>query len=222
MSKLNDLTGRKFGALTVKERAPSKSGKTRWLCECECGKHCIVFAANLIREHTTSCGCKKQSDLKGKRFGSLTVLERSDVRIPRGNRTSPTWKCQCECGAIVYRATDTLTNNDENMCPECAARYAGEKMRKNAGFTSGTQLTKITNMKPTAANTSGVRGVAFEKNAKKWRAMLIFQGKRHHLGLFSNFEDAVKARKIAEEEYFGSFLQEIDSGQRDKTKNIAI
>lgn len=154
----------------------------------------------------------KRRELSGQSIGFLTVLERSDVRISRGRRTSPTWKCQCDCGAIVYRATDTLTNDDKNMCPDCASHYATEKMRQNAGFVDGTQLSKITNMKPTAANTSGVRGVSFDKHSGKWRAMLIFQGKRHHLGLFSRFEDAVRARKTAEEDYFGAYLEERNRG----------
>lgn len=151
---------------------------------------------------------KRRDDLKGQHIGFLTVEERSEIRIPRGERTTPTWRCRCDCGAIVYRATDTLTNGDQNMCTNCANKYAGEKMRACAGFVDGTQLAKITNLKPSAANTSGVRGVTFEKRSNKWRAMIIFKGKRHHLGLFSDFNEAVKARKVAEKEYFGEFLKE--------------
>lgn len=208
MSKLIDLTKCNFGFLTVESRAESKAGQSRWNCRCECGNTCVVLGTNLRRGHTTSCGCKKLNDLSGQHIGFLTVLERSDVRIPRGERTTPTWKCRCDCGAIVYRATDTLTNGDQNMCVECANRYAGEKMREKAGFLGGTQLCKITDMKPSAANTSGVRGVSFDKKRNKWCAIIIFQRKKHHLGLYSDFEDAVKARHSAEEKFFGKFLEE--------------
>jgi hypothetical protein len=56
--KCKDLTGQKFGRLTVLELArKSASGKTRWLCECECGNTNIVQTGNLNSGHTKSCGC---------------------------------------------------------------------------------------------------------------------------------------------------------------------
>ena len=47
MARLNDLTGLKFGRLTVIERAEdsiTKKGNrfTRWLCICDCGNK-VVF-----------------------------------------------------------------------------------------------------------------------------------------------------------------------------------
>ena len=37
-TKFIDLTGQKFGRLTViKKTGNTKEGKTVWLCECECG-----------------------------------------------------------------------------------------------------------------------------------------------------------------------------------------
>lgn len=59
MSKLIDLTGQKFGRLTVIGRA-EKKGKTRqarWLCKCECGNTIEAFSDNLRSGHTKSCGC---------------------------------------------------------------------------------------------------------------------------------------------------------------------
>ena len=52
-----------------------------------------------------------------------------------------------------------------SMCQDCANKYAASKARANAGFKDGTQLTKIVDMTPTAANTSGVRGVYYEKKS---------------------------------------------------------
>ena len=68
MSKANDLTGKKFGKLTVLERCEnSKSGYVRWLCKCDCGNNSIVYAGNLTKKHTTSCGCyKKQKTIEVK------------------------------------------------------------------------------------------------------------------------------------------------------------
>ena len=65
-----DLTGMKFGRLTVIERAESyvlpSSGKKRsqWLCECECGNRCVVQAGHLKSGHTQSCGCLNRDIVK--------------------------------------------------------------------------------------------------------------------------------------------------------------
>jgi len=47
-------------------------------------------------------------------------------------------------------------------------------------------------------NTSGVRGVGWNKNSGKWVAYIKHKGKHKHLGLFEVFEQAVEARKVAE------------------------
>lgn len=50
-----DLTGKRFGSLTVMSRDPNR--KSYWLCQCDCGQETSVFHSNLQREHTRSCGC---------------------------------------------------------------------------------------------------------------------------------------------------------------------
>ena len=209
-----NLIGERFGKLTVIEQVSSdKCGNRKWRCLCDCGGEHIATTGNLRSGRTTNCGCKKSPDLTGKVFGKLTVLGRSDKRNPRGARTTPMWECRCECGAITYKATDTLTNPEESMCKSCQGLYAAENARKSAGFVGGTQITKLRTMEPTAANTSGCRGVYYEKKTNKYRARLKFKGKIMNFGTYARFEDAVAARKRAEEEYYGAFLAEM--GQTD-------
>jgi hypothetical protein len=50
-------------------------------------------------------------------------------------------------------------------------------------------------------NTSGVTGVHWHKPTGKWRAQIMVERKNKHLGIFDSFEDAVRARKAAEEEH---------------------
>jgi hypothetical protein len=96
------------------------------------------------------------------------------------------------------------------MCADCSHKNSVEQAFKGAGFEQGTQIAKIREMKLTAANTSGCRGVYWHKKQKKWVVRLVFKGKHINFGSFSNFEDAVKARQRAEEEYVGAFLAAID------------
>lgn len=57
MSKLHDLSGQRFGRLTVFERAENKGKQTAWLCKCDCGKIVAVMGWNLRTGNTKSCGC---------------------------------------------------------------------------------------------------------------------------------------------------------------------
>lgn len=54
-------------------------------------------------------------------------------------------------------------------------------------------------------NTSGYRGVMWNKQRKKWQSFISTNGKKIYLGLFSNKEDAIKKRKEAELLYHKNF-----------------
>lgn len=157
---------------------------------------------------------RKEEEMIGRQFGWVTVLGRSKKRITRGKKSIPTWKCRCRCGNIIYKTTDVLTNAEVSMCKACAGKYGTEKAREAAGFVGGTQISKIKNMKPGVANTSGVRGVYYEKSSGKWRARLRFQGKIMSFGMYTKFEDAVTARKEAEVQYYGKFLEAQEHPQK--------
>ena len=58
MSKLVDLTGKRFGRLTVIRRAPQEGRKfTRWECRCDCGNITMSDAYGLKKGLIQSCGC---------------------------------------------------------------------------------------------------------------------------------------------------------------------
>ena len=212
MREWPSLIGEKFGMLTVMGQAPSTAkGQRCWICRCDCGKEKIVLGSNLKRGTTVSCGCKHKNDLTGQRIGKLTVIGRSDKYGSRGKRQTQLWECVCECGAITYKATDTLTNPDISMCQNCAAEYAITRARANLGFEEGTQITKIKNRVETSENLSGIRGVYMDRKTGKYRARLKFQGKQYDLGSYTHLEDAIKARRRGEEEIFDAFLSRIPS-----------
>jgi len=52
-----DLTGQRFGRLTVIECVGTQRGNASWRCKCDCGKAVIVKSGNLRSGHTLSCGC---------------------------------------------------------------------------------------------------------------------------------------------------------------------
>lgn len=57
MSKKIDLTGQKFGRLTVMYETSACKGDTYWACRCECGNWKIATTARLRAGYVKSCGC---------------------------------------------------------------------------------------------------------------------------------------------------------------------
>lgn len=100
---LKDLTGKKFGNLTVLKRDNSKPkghGKpTFWICQCECGNIVSIRGSHLKSGHTISCGCYTSKSSQfineiGNVYGRLTVIEEAG----RDKDGRVLWKCICECG----------------------------------------------------------------------------------------------------------------------------
>lgn len=61
--KFTDLTGMRFGNLTVLSVDRTLNKKLRYKCRCDCGKETFVFPMNLKRGNTTSCGCIRTKKL---------------------------------------------------------------------------------------------------------------------------------------------------------------
>lgn len=78
--KIADLTGQRFGMLTVIEKAGSNNGII-WLCQCDCGNRCTVRADNLKSGKTESCGCKAN------RIQNAEPIDKRIVRIWAGMHT---------------------------------------------------------------------------------------------------------------------------------------
>lgn len=203
------LIGKRYGKLVVESLMPSDgSGHRRWICRCDCGKIHTATTGNLNSGHVTSCGCNRSPDLTGHVIGRLTVLGRAS-HSSKEESSAVLWQCRCTCGAILLRTADTLTDDKERSCLACAQKSSASTALNAAGFVDGTQLSKLKDMTPGIANTSGCRGVYYHKKQKKWCARLRFRGKLMSFGSYDCYEDAVKARQRAEEEIFGTFLEEM-------------
>jgi hypothetical protein len=76
MTRLIDLTGRKFGYWTVLAIHPERKryGKTRravvalWMCRCVCDTERLVLGTNLRRGLSLSCGCLSREKTRKRNF----------------------------------------------------------------------------------------------------------------------------------------------------------
>lgn len=147
MGNFIDLTGQKFGRLTVIKRDFSKK-RTAWLCKCECGKEKVVISNDLRSGKTKSCGClqkervingrkkyleknkniiKPYKDLTGKKFNLLTVIEVDEEKTKQSDRTI--WKCRCDCGNLTSVSVSSLINGRVKSCG-CLISYGERKIRQ--------------------------------------------------------------------------------------------
>ena len=120
-----DLTGTKFGKLTVLGYEYNKNNILRWICQCECGNITRVSTGNLTSGMTKSCGCLRgfqshvdaeQYNLIGQKFGFLTVLE----KVPCPDTTHKAYyKCKCDCGNETIAQAGALRNGQRCSCGQC-------------------------------------------------------------------------------------------------------
>ena len=132
MPNLRDLTGQRFGKWTVLERAPNQKNLTFWKCQCDCGTVRDVRGSSLTTKSSTNCGCvRKQKlseqglDLTNQRYGKLVVIEKDVV--------TKKWKCQCDCGNIVFLATANLRDAHTRSCGCLIQDKAKERIRDLTG-----------------------------------------------------------------------------------------
>lgn len=110
-TKFIDLTGKKFGKLTVLNRVGTKG--SRWLCKCECGRTKEVNGQNLRTGHTKGCGhCLKQHDLTGQRFGRQVAVKKAYIT----DKGTTYYECLCDCGNINIVPSSALIGGKSKSC----------------------------------------------------------------------------------------------------------
>lgn len=66
-TKIVDITGQKFGRLTVVNFISIFNSKTKWACKCDCGKSTVADGSHLKQGATRSCGCLQDEQLAAAR-----------------------------------------------------------------------------------------------------------------------------------------------------------
>lgn len=210
-----DLTGQRFGLLTVIGRIKDNN----WLCRCDCGSEIVASDYRLTTGHNKSCGCLQKkavsADITGQRFGKLTALHPTE----RSVKHSVVWLFKCDCGREIEAPSESVKWRNRVSCSYCRLESQKKQalmMEKNCGHIEGTQVSLILSKKLNINNTSGYKGVHWVKAKKKWLAIIQFKNIIYRLGLFKKIEDAIKARADAEERLHGPFLEWYEEYKKQK------
>ena len=117
-----DISGSKFGMLTVDHFIERRNGQSYYECICECGNHIEANANNLKRGHYYSCGCASRSSEESDVLDfvkTFNIPVETNVRILDGKEIDiyiPSKNLGIEYNGSVYHATinSLYTNKDKN------------------------------------------------------------------------------------------------------------
>lgn len=206
-NKAEDITGQVFGNLTAIERVESKNGKTRWLCKCQCGNQTIVNTHELKNGKVKSCGCRRHrkgllmKDMTNQRFGRLVALYPTDKR---DYKLSVYWHCRCDCGKEIDVTQAGLMSGNYKSCG-CLRREANGHIHQKLHMDDGTCVEFLEKRILRKDNTSGYKGVNYERN--HYTVRIGFKGKKYYVGSYKTIEEAIAARKNAEEIIYKQYLK---------------
>jgi hypothetical protein len=244
MGKFIDLTGMRFSRLIVIKRATNKNKVTRWHCKCDCGNTSIVQSCALKSGHTKSCGCynkersKEVNSVKFKKYNRYD-LESEDYAIGYTLNSNKEFyfdkkyynKIKEYCwfeggngylyalvnGKVLLLHRFILDVNNYSQRIDHINHQVLDCREINLRITTNSQ--NQMNKKLLSNNTSGVTGVCFNKKINKWQAIIEVNTKRIDLGRYDDFNEAVEARKQAEEKYFKEYSYD-NSMKKAKENNI--
>lgn len=225
------LTGKRFGKWTV--LAPSEK-PYYYKCRCDCGKTRDVYASSLRLGKSHSCqSCANRGQNPAMTETALRKAKKKEGHVINGwkvlevlpEKRSGCFLCRAicpKCGKEVIVKLSKLF-----MIQHCAAcnRDIGEKTEAihGATYADGSSLVSIrarTNGRINKNSTSGANGVSKDKHGH-WRAYINFRRKQYHLGSYNTVEEALEARKEAEELVYAPYLKEHDGWEKELTRKLA-
>jgi hypothetical protein len=117
-----NITGQRFGKLTVLVRDGTAHGAASWHCRCDCGREVTVMGTSLRTGNTRSCGCLRRERApvpSGARVGRLTVIRQNGIL-----QNCVAYLCRCDCGEEKTIRGDRLRNHRVWSCGCTRARRA--------------------------------------------------------------------------------------------------
>lgn len=114
---LINLTGQRFGRLTVIERtedyvSPKGYHSVRWLCQCDCGNIKSVTRNSLLKQGTRSCGCLcKETNKESIAKARLVRLE----KLHKNNSSEAVDQMINNEDVVVEKVVDKMDNHVDNV-----------------------------------------------------------------------------------------------------------
>lgn len=158
MSKLIDLTGKRFGLLTVLNRSTEKAVRVKWQCHCECGNEIVVEGQHLRSGATISCGCYHKDELSKRRMQHGY----SKTRL-----YSIWYGMKCRCSMPSHSTYTYYGGRGISVCAEWLDFIKFQEWALANGYTDGLEIDRINNDSDYAPD--NCRWVTHAENMKNLR-----------------------------------------------------
>lgn len=200
--------GDKYGRLV----ATDQIDRRYWMFQCDCGNKKKIYEYNVRRGFTKSCGCYAQES-RTKHDMSKTKLYNVYCGIlsrcnDKGHGSYSRYggrgiKSDFKNYEDFYNYVSLLPHFEKVE----TERLTINRINNDKNYTKGniewaTYRRQEANKRLSKNNTSGYEGVSFSKTRNRWCARMEIKGKTNPgLGYFMTKNEAVLARKKAEQEY---------------------
>lgn len=187
----------KFGRFTAIRQIPSHRNK--WLCKCDCGNEKIVFASNLTRSHSTSCGCASRARVVT--HGESTSREYRawiNMKTRCESPGTPYFKFYGGRGISVCDRWSSFENFKLDMGSRPSDRHSIDRIDVNGNYEPGncrwaTDKTQARNTRKQRLVTVDGRQMSLAEAVEG--AGLIYSTVLHRLMRGMNIEDALRPVK---------------------------
>lgn len=176
-----------------------------------CGNEKWIRSDTINNPKVISCGCynsennyKKMIDISNVKFKRLVALEPTKKRDKFNG--SIIWKCQCRCGNVVEASYHDLVSDRISSCGCKQLETRKNNMAKAQNVRNKYRL-ENTDVLALERSKKANCGVSYDKVRQKYRASITFQKKVYHLGRYDSYSEALRVRKVAEENLFENFLE---------------
>lgn len=133
----------------------------------------------------------------GKKFNNLTLIKNLN-KINKDNSKMALFKC--DCGNEKELVFTQVLSGEIKTCGCKQGNLSAKAKTKQRNKLLNTYSTKTIR-----SNKTGHTGISISNN--KFRARIQLNGKSIHLGYFNSLEQAIQARKEAEQKYFKPILE---------------
>lgn len=212
MGKLIDITGIKFGDLTVLTFShKDKRRQSHWECLCNCGNMSIVSGTHLKTGHTKTCGKNYFYEINGHMMGydhknMEFVFDKQDFDLIKDHSWSLTngYPSSFIKGKFIYLHRLVLNPKTGELIDHINGNKLDNR-KENLRLCTNQQNTF--NSKKQKNCSSKYKGVCWDKNKNKWLSQIRINEKHVQIGRYKNEIDAAKAYNEVAKKYFGEFAK---------------
>jgi hypothetical protein len=218
---------KKYGKLTtLYKNGRSKNRNIIWHCRCDCGKELDVPSGSLTTGNTRSCGCllketARKNGIKSRKLnkydlsgdygigyttnGEPFYFDKEDYELIKNYTWSynPEKYVQSSPFGKILKMHILIMSPPKGKVVDHINHITFDNRKVNLRVCERYQ--NSINTLTYKNNTSGRKGVYWDKARNKWMVCITANKKTYNLGRYDDFDEAVRVREEAEEKYHKEF-----------------